>query len=78
MEYEKIEEILSKFEKEIAYLNINTNDLYALVGKIKNDKNVSYLMWCLNFLSRGLDEIIASVLFMELLVKDMNKETNNG
>ena len=78
MEYEKIEEILSKFEKEIACLNINTNDLYALVGKIKNDKNVSYLMWCLNFLSRGLDEIIASVLFMELLVKDINKETNNG
>ena len=74
MEFEKIEEKLSEFTNSINFLNKETNDLYSWVSKVKNNKKASYLMWALHFLSSGLDEITASVLFIESLVKDMKKE----
>ena len=78
MEYEKIEEILSKLKKEIACLNNNSCNLYGLVKKIENKQFVSYSMWCLEFLAKNIHGIHSCCSFIERLIKDMNKETNNG
>ena len=45
MEYEKIEEILSKLKEEISCLNNDSCNLYGLVKKIENKQFVSYSMW---------------------------------
>lgn len=78
MEYEEIEELLSKIKKETNNLNYTSCDLYALVKKIENKQFVSYSMWCLEFLAKNIHGINSCCLFIERLIKDMNKETNNG
>lgn len=78
MEYEKIEEILSKLKEEISCLNNDSCDLYSLVEKSKNKQFVSYSKWCLEFLAKNIHGIHSCCLFIERLIKDMNKETNNG
>ena len=78
MEYEEIEELLSKIKKETNNLNYTSCNLYGLVKKIENKQFVSYSMWCLEFLARNINGIHSCCLFIERLIKDMNKETNNG
>lgn len=78
MEYEEIEELLSKIKKETNNLNYTSCDLYGLVKKIENKQFVSYSMWCLEFLARNINGIHSCCLFIERLIKDMNKEINNG
>ena len=78
MEYEEIEELLSKIKKETNNLNYTSCNLYGLVEKSKNKQFVSYSMWCLEFLAKNIHGIHSCCLFIERLIKDMNKETNNG
>ena len=78
MEYKEIEELLSKIKKETNNLNYTSCNLYGLVKKIENKQFVSYSMWCLEFLAKNINGIHSCCLFIERLIKDMNKETNNG
>lgn len=78
MEYEEIEELLSKIKKETNNLNYTSCDLYGLVEKSKNKQFVSYSKWCLEFLAKNIHGIHSCCSFIQLLIKDMNKETNNG
>ena len=73
MEYEEIEELLSKIKKETNNLNYTSCDLYGLVKKIENKQFVSYSMWCLEFLARNINGIHSCCLFIERLIKDMKK-----
>ena len=78
MEYEEIEELQSKIKKETNNLNYTSCDLYGLVEKSKNKQFVSYSKWCLEFIAKNIHGIHSCCLFIERLIKDMNKETNNG
>ena len=73
MEYEKIEEILSKLKEEIACINNDLCDLYGLVENSKNKQFVSYSMWCLEFLVKNIHGIHSCCSFIQLLIKDMKK-----